>query len=295
MSNADQIDYWNGPAGQNWARMQERMDAVLTPVTAALLSLAAPQPGEDVLDIGCGSGETTLALAGAVGDDGSALGLDISEPLLERARARAAELLSDAEFRNADAASFDTESGFDLLVSRFGVMFFDDPIAAFANLHDLAAPGGRLCFACWQEESENLWATLPMRVLADLLPPSPACDPLAPGPFAFADPERVHAILVTAGWQDIAFHALPFTMTIGDGVDPVASAVHFNLRIGPAARMIRDAGPDVEPAARVALAAALGAYVSGGVVGLPAAVWLVSARANLAELPLPLEHLRPVA
>jgi SAM-dependent methyltransferase len=279
MSNAEQIDYWNGAAGQTWARMQERMDAALTPVTAALLSLAAPQLGEDVLDIGCGSGETTLALAGAVGDEGSALGLDISEPLLDRARARAEELLSEADFRNADAAVFDAESGFDLLVSRFGVMFFADPAAAFGNLHDRMAPGGRLSFACWQPASENLWATLPMTVLADLLPPSPPSDPLAPGPFAFADPERVHNILAAAGWQDIVFHALPFTMVIGDGEDPVASAVHFNLRIGPAARVIREAGPEVEPVARATLAAALTGHVSDGVVGLPAAVWLVSARA----------------
>lgn len=279
MSNADQIEYWNGPAGQTWARMQERMDRTLTPVTAALLSLAAPQPGEDVLDIGCGSGETTLALAGAVGDDGSALGLDISEPLLERARARAEELLSEAEFRNADAAGFDAESGFDLVVSRFGVMFFDDPAAAFANIHSLTAPGGRLCFACWQPATENLWATLPMRVLADLLPPSPPSDPFAPGPFAFADPERVHGILAAAGWQDIAFHALPFTMLVGEGEDPVASAVQFNLRIGPAARMIREAGPEVESAAKVALTEALAGHLSDGVIGLPGAVWLVSARA----------------
>lgn len=279
MSNADQIDYWNGAAGQTWARMQERMDAVLTPVTAGLLSLAAPQPGEDVLDIGCGSGETTLALAGAVGDDGSVLGLDISEPLLERARERAEELLSDAEFRNADASQFDAESGFVLIVSRFGVMFFDDPTAAFTNLHRLAAPGGRLCFACWQPPSENLWATLATSALVDILPPSPPSDPLAPGPFAFADPERVHEILAAAGWQDIAFHALPFGMVVGVGDDPVASAVQFNLRIGPAARSIREAGPDVEPAAKLALAAALKPYLADGVVSLPAAIWLVSARA----------------
>ena len=279
MSNADQIEYWNGAAGQTWARMQERMDQALAPVTAALLSLAAPEPGEDVLDIGCGSGETTLALAGAVGDEGSALGLDISEPLLERARARAEELLSEADFLAADASTFDAESGFDLIVSRFGVMFFNDPVAAFTNLHARAAPGGRLCFACWQPAADNLWATLPMQVLADLLPPQPPADPLAPGPFAFADPERVQGILTAAGWHDVAFHAVPFTMVIGEGDDPVASAVHFNTRIGPAARLIREAGPDIEASAKAALATALAAHVTDGVVGLPGAVWLVSAKA----------------
>lgn len=279
MSNAEQVEYWNSKVGDTWARMQDRLDLAFTPVTAALLSLAAPQPGEHALDIGCGSGETTLALAGAVGEGGTALGLDISEQLLARARIRADELLSDAEFRSADAATFADDDGFDLVVSRFGVMFFADPVAAFANLHRLAVPGGRLAFACWQPLADNLWATLPMQALAHLLPPLPPADPLAPGPFAFADPERVHGILEAAGWQDIAFQALLFAMLVGEGDDPVAAAVHFNLRIGPAARAIREAGPDAEAAAPAALATALAPYLGPGGVGLPAAVWLVSARA----------------
>ena len=279
MSNEEQIEYWNGKVGETWAKMQARMDRALTPVTAALLSIAAPQPGEDVLDIGCGSGETTLALAGAVGDDGSATGVDISEPLLARARARAEELLSEAEFIAADAATYRDDMGYDLIVSRFGVMFFADPIAAFANIHALAAPGGRLCVACWQPPADNGWATFPLTTLASLVPAQPPSDPHAPGPFAFADPERVHGILTAAGWTDIAFHAVPFTMVIGEGDDPVTAAVDFNLRIGPAARAIRDAGRDIEPAARAALAAALGNLLVDGAIGLPGAVWLVSAAA----------------
>lgn len=279
MPIVDQVEYWNSAVGDTWARMQERLDAAFTPVTAALLSLAAPKPGEDVLDIGCGSGETTLALAAAVGEDGSATGLDISEALLARARARAEAGLSDAVFLNADAASFADEAGFDLVTSRFGVMFFDDPVAAFANIHALMVPGGRLCFACWQPPALNLWATLPMQVLAGLLPPQPAADPHAPGPFAFSDPERVHGILSDAGWRDIVFHDVAFKMVIGDGDDPVASAVHFTLRIGPAARLVRDAGPDIEVQAKAALAEAMVPYLEAGNVGLPGAIWLVTARA----------------
>jgi ubiquinone/menaquinone biosynthesis C-methylase UbiE len=279
MSNAEQIEYWNSKVGDTWARMQSRLDRAFTPVTAALLSVAAPQPGEDVLDIGCGTGETTLALAGAVGDDGAATGVDISDALLARARERADELLCDADFLNADAAIFDAEPGFDLIISRFGVMFFDDPVAAFANLHRLAAPGGRLVFACWQPPAENLWATLPMQALAALLPEQPAADPHAPGPFAFADPARVEAILASAGWQDIAFDDLPFEMVVGDGEDAIASAVQFNLRIGPAARLVRDAGPEAEAAAPAVLAAALAPYRTDNSVALPGAVWLVSAAA----------------
>ncbi|KPF80124.1 hypothetical protein IP88_00975 [alpha proteobacterium AAP81b] len=276
-ANAEQIEYWNSAVGDTWARMQERLDRSFTPLTAALLAIAAPQAGEHVLDIGCGTGEVSLATAGAVGEEGTVLGIDISDAMLSRARERADELLSDAEFRNADAATFADETGFDLLISRFGVMFFADPVAAFANLHARTAEGGRLAFACWQDAGANPWATLPMAVLADLLPAMPPIDPSAPGPFAFADPEIVAAILTAAGWQDVAFHACPFAMLTGSGDDPVADAVTFSLRIGPAARAVRDAG--VGDIARVRLAEALAAYRSDGGVALPAQAWLVTAHA----------------
>ncbi len=277
MSNVDQVEYWNSRVGDTWARMQDRLDASFTPLTEALLAIAAPRPGEQVLDIGCGTGEISLAASVAVGDDGGVLGLDISEAMLARARQRAEELLSEAEFRSADAATFDDEDDFDLIVSRFGVMFFADPVAAFANLRARATAGGRLVFACWQPAAENLWATLPLTALADLLPEMPAADPLAPGPFAFADPERVGAILAEAGWSDIAFHALPFGMITGTGDDPVASAVHFSLRIGPAARAIHEAGPDAEAEARRRLAAAFAGFHHDNRVALPANAWLVTA------------------
>lgn len=277
MSNAEQIEYWNGKVGDIWVQMQERMDTALTPVTAALLAAASPQAGEMVLDIGCGAGETTLAVDAAVGEGGHAIGLDISEPLLARARERAEALLSEAEFIAADASQWAEDSGFDLILSRFGVMFFADPQAAFAHLHGLAAPGGRLVFACWQPPARNLWATLPLTALAHLLPPQLPADPQAPGPFAFADASRVATILETAGWRDVTCHSLPFAMRVGSGADPIADAVGFNLKIGPAARIVRDAG--IGDAARPVLAHALEPYLVDGVVALPGAVWLVTARA----------------
>lgn len=284
-SNAKQIEYWNSKVGDTWVKMQERLDLAFTPVTVALLSIAAPQNGEDILDVGCGSGETTLALADAVGDEGTTIGIDLSEQLLLRARERAEELFIDAEFRNADAATYNEEDGFDLVISRFGVMFFADQVAAFANFHRLAVPGGRLCFACWQSADKNLWATLPVHALVKFIPEVPAVDPLAAGPFAFADPERVQSILTAAGWQDITFHDLPFAMIIGAGDDPMSAAVQFSMRIGPAARLVREAGAVAEAAAPALLASALAPYYSDDVVRLPAAVWLVTARVGL-RLPL---------
>lgn len=279
MPNTEQIEYWNGKVGDTWVQMQEHLDRAFTPVTVALLSAAAPRPGEDVLDVGCGTGETTLALASAVGVEGTVLGLDISGQLLTRARERAEELLIDAEFLGADAASYGDDGGFDLIVSRFGVMFFSDPVAAFAHLHSLAATGGRLCFACWQAPSENLWATMPLRALADLLPEISDVDTSAPGPFAFADPERVQSILATAGWQDIAFDDLPFSMIIGEGDESLAAAVRFNMHIGPAARALSDASPAIKAVASDILAKALVPFNSDDKVSFPCAVWLVSARA----------------
>ncbi|WP_164156018.1 class I SAM-dependent methyltransferase, partial [Sandarakinorhabdus rubra] len=275
MNNAEQIDYWNGKVGDIWVQMQERMDRALTPVTTALLAAAAPQPGEAVLDIGCGAGETTLAVDAVVGEGGHAIGLDISEPLLARARARAEALDSAAEFIAADASAWAGEEGFDLILSRFGVMFFADPQAAFAHLHSLAAPDGRLVFACWQPPARNLWATLPLTALADLLPPQPKADPLAPGPFAFADAARTVTLLEAAGWRDVACHSVPFAMLVGDGDDPIADTVSFNLKIGPAARIVRDAG--IGDAARPVLAAALKPHLADGRVELPGAAWLVTA------------------
>ena len=277
MSNTEQIEYWNSKVGETWVLMQERMDLALTPVTAALLAAAAPGPGELVLDVGCGAGETTLAVDAVVGEGGHAIGLDVSEPLLARARERAEALQSEAEFIVADAATWAEETGVDLIISRFGVMFFADPGAAFANLHGLAAPGGRLVFACWQPAARNLWATLPMTALAHLLPVMPPAEPHVPGPFAFADAARVATLLEAAGWQDLAFHSLPFEMMVGEGDDPIASAVQFNLRIGPAARAVRDAG--IGNAAKPVLTEALQPFLYDGQVRLPGAIWLVTARA----------------
>ena len=274
-------DYWNGDVGRIWVDMQERMDAALAPVASALLDAAAACPGERVLDVGCGTGATTLALAAAVAPGGHVVGADISAPLLDLARDRAAA--TSAAFVEVDAASFATSLRFELIVSRFGVMFFDDPVAAFANLRALAEPGGRLAFACWRAPADNRWATLPLRALDGLLTVPPPGDPHAPGPFAFADAVRVVAILDRAGWRDAVAVPFDFAMRMGDGPDPATAAADFALRIGPAARAIEDAraqGPAVDQDRIAAtLAHAFAGEMADGAVHLPAAVWLVTARA----------------
>lgn len=276
--NDDQHIYWNGPVGRSWVAMQARLAHVFAPVTDAIVDLAQPRPGEQVLDIGCGSGDTALAVAAHVVPDGGVHGIDISADLLALARQRATG--TPVVFTDADGATFTATVPADLLVSRFGVMFFDDPVAAFANLRAQTRPGGRLAFACWQAPRVNSWATLPMRALEGMLPPQePPGDQHAPGPFAFADAERVVGILTAAGWRNA--HARPhdFGMQIGDGPDLEAAAVDFMMTIGPAARALREAGQSLEAPARAALTDALAPYRTSGAVDLPAAVWLLTAAA----------------
>lgn len=275
--NEDQRAFWNGPGGQSWVAMQERLTAMLAPVTEAIVASATPVLGEHVLDVGCGSGDTTLAFAARVAPGGRARGIDISADLLALARRRAAETRCSASFVEGDAATLPPDAPVDLLVSRFGVMFFDDPAAAFANLRRHTRDGGRLVFACWQAPRANPWATVPMQALAPLLPPAPPADPHAPGPFAFADAERVTALLTAAGWRDVAVQPFTFAMVVGEGPDAVTAAVDYLLTIGPAARAVREAG--VGPAAREMLAAALAPHAVDGSVSLPASVWLLTAAA----------------
>ncbi len=202
--NADQLAYWNGENGDKWARLQERLDGLFAPISAAAVAAAAPRPGDRVLDIGCGCGDTVLALAEAVGPLGSVTGVDISGPMLAVAGHRiAARELAQAAVLRADAATEPFAPGsVDLVFSRFGVMFFDAPSEAFINIRRAMKPGGRLVFACWRPFRENPWFHTPYEAAAPHLPEQEKADPEAPGPFAFAEPERVTRILGVAGFTD---------------------------------------------------------------------------------------------
>jgi SAM-dependent methyltransferase len=276
--NADQIAAWNEATGQTWVKMNAGLDRQLEPIGAALLERASLHPGQKVLDIGCGAGATSRQAAAAVAPDGEVLGADVSEPLLALARERAAGV-PNLQFVRADAQTHAFEpAGFDRAISRFGVMFFEDPTAAFANLRRACKPGARLCFACWRGAQENPWLTLPMRAAGHLLPPQAPADPDAPGPFAFADPRRLREIVPGAGWRELLIEPLDIAVGGGDLEETTALMV----RVGPLGRAIREAGPTPElmgavtDAVREALAPFIGPDARAA---MPSASWIVTARA----------------
>jgi SAM-dependent methyltransferase len=274
-SNEQQIEYWNGRVGQRWAAQQERIDWNLAEVTEAVIPFARAKPGEHILDIGCGCGTATLMLARAVRPNGSVAGVDISAPMLAVARARAHSGQADIPFIEADASVYDFQPTFDLVFSRFGVMFFADPFAAFANIHKAVAPKGRLAFVCWRSMPENMWAAAPFAAAKHLLPPQEAPDPHAPGPFAFADGARLTDILSRAGFHDVALAKFDGAMNMGD---TPAEAANEALNIGPLAR----AAAELDDAARAKIldvvATAMQKFASPRGIAPAAACWLVSAK-----------------
>jgi len=275
-SNGAQMEYWNTTAGRTWAGHQAQLDRQLDVLGREAMRVLAPAAGERILDIGCGCGETTLQLAARVGPSGRVVGADISEPMLVVARGRpAAEGVARPEFRNLDAQTADLgHAAFDAAFSRFGVMFFADPTAAFANIRAALKPGGRLAFVCWQAFQDNPWMHGPMAAAAPLLPPMPPTDPIAPGPFAFADHGRTRGILADAGFAEIAID--PFETNIGGS--SVEDTVNLTLRVGPLGRVLREM-PDMTDAVVGAVRAAIQSYETPDGVLMPAAVWIVRAKA----------------
>jgi SAM-dependent methyltransferase len=275
--NADQAAYWNGPGGRHWTARQDLQDAVLAPVSRALFERAAIAIGEKVNDIGCGCGATTLEIAALVGPAGRALGLDLSAPMLARARERTPPG-APAVFVAADATVYPFEpERADLLFSRFGVMFFADPALAFANMRKGLRRGGRVAFACWREPRQNPWLMLPLQEAYKFAPRLPELGPEDPGPFSFASEARVNRALGEAGFSAVAMEPVDLRLdsAVGRGLD---AAVEGALEIGPASRALENQPPDVRAAAAAAIRAALAPYQEGEAVPLGAAIWIVTAR-----------------
>ncbi|MBO6905014.1 MAG: methyltransferase domain-containing protein, partial [Parvibaculum sp.] len=225
-------------------------------------------------------GATTFDAAAKTGASGRALGVDISAPMVARAKARALELGSPAEFMLADAATHDFGADtFDLLVSRFGIMFFAEPAAAFAHMKKALAPSGRVAFVCWRPMKENGWVSVPLFAALPHLPEQEPPVPGAPGPFAFADPERFRGILREAGYRDIAIDPFDTELTLGKGPDPVALALEQTLEIGPLSRALKEQPEAVRARATDAVREALAKHEANGEIRLAGAVWLVSASA----------------
>lgn len=237
MGNEAQAEYWNGDGGQNWVRNADKLDLLLLPFLEELLKRVALNHGEHVLDIGCGAGALTLSAAAIVGPERGAVGLDVSAPLVDLARDRAAMSGHPATFVVGDASSFRAEAPLDAAISRFGVMFFDDPAGAFTSLRRSLRPEGRLVFVCWASLSQNPWATIALEAVSALLTnslPAPAAG--APGPFSLADAETIRALLRDAGWRDVQVDAFrPELVLPGETLPDTAE---FLMQMGPAARVL---------------------------------------------------------
>jgi SAM-dependent methyltransferase len=275
MDNSDQIARWNAQTGARWVERQARLDAMIGVFGAQALAASGLCAGERVLDIGCGCGDTTLAIADAVGPGGEAIGVDVSAPMLAVARRRA-QGRSNVRFIEADASAAPLPGGSDLLYSRFGVMFFTEPTPAFAAMRTALRPGGRVAFACWRALFENPWMMEPLKAALPLLPALAPPDPLAPGPFAFADQVRVRTILESAGFADVALAPFDAPMLVGA---EVADAVLMSMEVGPLAV----ASAELDAARRQEIGAAVGralsAFAGPEGVRLQGAVWIVTARA----------------
>lgn len=277
--NAQQATYWTKVGGRHWVSGQRLFDHLLAPFGAESQRALAAQPGENVLDVGCGTGTTTIAIAEAVGPTGSVVGCDISPTMIDAARTRMSDH-PQVSLAIADAQTADLLQAhqFDAVYSRFGVMFFADPIAAFANIATATRPGGRLTFVCWQHEDNNEWIAMPARVMRAFTP-NPVLPPHdAPGPFAFHDPARVEQILADAGWTDITITPYSAEVELGGGLG-VDAALQQSMGTRAAQGLREQVDEATYERAVDAVRRALAERADvNGVVSFTGNVWMVTAK-----------------
>lgn len=271
----EQSVLWNGQAGRAWVEAQAVLDQMFKPLEELLVEVARAQHRDRVLDVGCGTGSTTLAVARSLGGRVDCVGVDISEPMIVAARARAEREATSASFVLADAETHAFESAsFDLIISRFGVMFFEDSVRAFANLRGAAKAGGELRFIAWRSPAENPFMTAAERAVAPLLPDLPPRQPNAPGQFAFADPQRVRRILEESGWEGIDIRPLDVRCRL-----PEKDLMGYLARLGPLGRVLPELDENTRARVLEVARAAFEPYVQGDWVSYDAACWSVGARA----------------
>src|SRR5688572_9987586 len=274
-SDNEQVALWNGPAGRAWVEAEELLDHVLRPFERVLVEAVVAGSGNRVLDVGCGTGSTTVAVARVSGATDRCVGIDLSEPMIAAARARAEREGLPVRFIRADAQTYAFDpAGFDMIVSRFGVMFFGDPVRAFSNLRRAATDSARLRFIVWRSPEENPFMTTDERAAAGILPTIPTRQPDDPGPFALADRPRVSSMLEESGWADVDFQPIDASCTL-----PEKELVGYFTRFGPLGRIL----PEVDEATRAkvieTVRPAFDPYVHGEEVRFTAACWMIAARA----------------
>ncbi|RIV80902.1 class I SAM-dependent methyltransferase [Aurantiacibacter xanthus] len=279
---SEQIKDWRGQADVPWVVHQARLDQMMLPFGEAAIDAAAPTTGEAVLDIGCGTGATTAQIFDRVGATGRVTGIDISEAMIARAR-ETYGLSSRATFHVADAEQAElSPHPVELIFSRFGVMFFTNPVRAFSRLRQSLSPSGRLAFICWREAGANDWIRLPMGAIRRILPAPPPPPPAdAPGPFSFGDRHRVATILQQAGFTDITFQPFDHEIMFGEGDTPEAAiddAVQMAFDIGPLSRALANESDDVRQQASAAVREAFAHKLRGSAVFINGAAWIVTAR-----------------
>jgi len=274
----EQIKLWNGTAGRAWVEEQALVDGVLAPFQELLLDEVRAARPRRVLDVGCGTGSTTVAVAKLLRDGGRCTGVDVSEPMIAAARDRAERERAPASFVCADAQTHAFEPGsFDMVLSRFGVMFFADPVEAFSNLGRAARDGAELRFVAWRSPAENPFMTTAERAAAPLLPHLPPREPDAPGPFAFADAQRLARILEDGGWTAIDIQPIDVPCTM-----PEPGLIRYLSRFGPVGAALGEADEPTRTRILESVRAAFDPFVHGDVVRYTAACWMVGARARVA-------------
>lgn len=274
-----EAEFWANQMGKLWASHADALDRQLEPAGIAGLEALKPQRGEKILDLGCGSGSTTVKICEAVGSGGMVTGIDISEDQLAIARSRAGNERADFLLGDAQSWPFEPET-FDALYSRFGCMFFEDANAAYANLQSALRPDARVALVAWRELSLNSWAAIPAAVGVEILGPAKPSQAGTPGPFAWGEPSVFRPILEGAGFRKVSWSEVRIVLQIGEQTpdDPVKRGLDMLMRVGPLARRLRESSDDERGAVASRLAPKLKTFVKEGWVRIPGRIWVIQAQ-----------------